>query len=89
MRLWRDNRIDGEYEISIDEILDKFLSSQVFTEPARNFEFALIWFVTQPEGLNSSFDADDREKYRKELDLVIDRAVERDILRAWIDGQPR
>lgn len=63
MKLWKENKVNQEYELSNKEVAKRFLGSIYGKKP---YEFggigmALIWFISQPEGLNSSHDWDEKK----------------------------
>jgi len=63
MKLWKENRIDQEYELANEEIAKQFLGSIYGKKP---YEFggiatALILFISKPDGLNSSHDWDEKK----------------------------
>lgn len=54
MKLWRNNRIDGEHELTIYEICDQFEAWAV-RKPRENWPLDrwLREFMTSPDGLSS------------------------------------
>ena len=57
MKLWKENRIDKEWELSNKEIADRFLRSKYSLRPFHT-ERALVDFITAKDGLNSIWDWD-------------------------------
>lgn len=67
MKLWKDNRLDREYEMNHDEIYKKFVNDVYFHNwkhglTRYNLYHSLIMFITCKDGLNSVFESDDFEK---------------------------
>lgn len=64
IKLWKENRIDKEYELEYIEILKGFAKSHYFKsfQEGFNFDRALRGYITDPQYLNSSFENDDYEK---------------------------
>lgn len=59
MKLWKGNKIDGEWELSNKEIVNKFLESRYGTlKYLRCFtiERALVYFISAKDGLNSGWE---------------------------------
>jgi len=54
MKLWKENRINQEWELSNKEIAHKFLLSKYSLRMYR--EKALVEFITAKDGLNSVWD---------------------------------
>ena len=59
MKLWKQNRLDKEFELPNSEIAKQFLAS---TFPKRYYSIrdALVYFITSPDGLNSSWEWDEK-----------------------------
>jgi hypothetical protein len=75
VKLWKDNRLDGAYELAEQEIADRFLASQ-FGNPDEcpwPLDRALRAFITEhePDGLSSVFENDD-PGYDRVVHLVLD-----------------
>lgn len=63
MKLWKNNRLDKEWELSNEEILQKFKQSKFHKIESWPWDRCLIAFITDPkDGLASVFDSDDFEK---------------------------
>lgn len=75
MKLWKENKIANEYEMSHDEVVALFKTSRYYAaweEENYNLRYQLTLFIGAKDGLNSSLD-DNPEK-----DL---RIIENEILR--------
>lgn len=86
IKLWKNNKIDGEYELTFDEVLDKFTASPLFKEPTgRPFEMALMNFITAPEpdGLSSVNDPRDRVTWGH----LVGHAAWRGVSHWWVREQ--
>jgi hypothetical protein len=59
MKLYRENRIDGEWDIPNDVIAEKFWQRYPDGEVGMQLDRALRGFIGDPEGLNSSWNPDD------------------------------
>lgn len=67
MKFWRGNKIDAEYELSVEEVARKFLNSKYSTANPQHDEIIeflplerrLRNFMTAPDGLNSTWDNED------------------------------
>lgn len=59
--LYRDNRLDGRWEISAGEVASGFLASRwrVVFEQGWPLDRALLTYIGSSEGLGSSFDTDE------------------------------
>lgn len=84
--LWLRNKADAKYEITFDELLDKFVASPLYTKPTnRWFEFTLMDFINAPEGLDSVNDPADFAAWNN----LVARAMQRGIVSQWRQGQVR
>lgn len=61
MKLWKQNRLDKEHEISNDEIAKRFLESPYAKADGRNLGYRLIFFITSKDGLNSTWEWDENK----------------------------
>jgi hypothetical protein len=61
IRLWKDNRVDGEYSLSDEEVAEGFATwlRQPETDVRPSFEFALRWYLARQ--LNSAFEPEDAD----------------------------
>lgn len=61
MKLWKENRTDQQWELSMEEIAEQFASSQYSPHVIKHWrlERCLRAFLTAPDGLNSVFDEED------------------------------
>jgi hypothetical protein len=73
MKLWRNNRRSGEWELSNEDIAARFLASKFgdFDEYPWRVDHALPVFIGDPEGLSSSFEPDDPD-YDRVIDLILE-----------------
>ena len=55
MKLFKDNRLDGEVDMSHDEILEGFRDSK-YNSDDMPMECGLSFYIAFPDGLNSAFD---------------------------------
>ena len=64
MKFWKNNRLDEEFEIHPSEVLDKFLESEHYKNwlEGCNFDRCLRGFLTDKDGLSSTFENEDYEK---------------------------
>lgn len=70
VKLWKDNRIDGEWELCLSEIADRFMAS-----PYNSDDYKLSWplqrtiraFITSSDGLSSVFDEADYERIHEAI----------------------
>ena len=70
MKLWRDNKIDQEWELPEREIAERFFGSPYADEPVP-LDRALRLFIAAPDGLSSVW-VDDAA-YDRILDIVVTR----------------
>jgi len=77
MRLWRDNSIDGEWELPEDEIARQFLASG-WAEITWPLDRALRAFMTDKAGLSSVWE--DIAAYDRVFDIVMQ--ARRDVQRS-------
>jgi hypothetical protein len=64
MKLWKGNRIDAEYELSNVEIAEKFIASEYFKKKYELYgstDKALVWFIGAKDGLNSTWEWDEKK----------------------------
>lgn len=78
MRLYKDNRIDGEFKLMNTQVADLFMASPWLHNSMRGWPLSrsLGAFIGAPEvegGLSSTFDIDEDPDFMAVLDLVIDR----------------
>lgn len=62
INLFKDNLIANKEEVSYDEIYDGLIAYEMFTKnypKIITFENSLILYVSNADGLSSSFDSDD------------------------------
>ncbi len=58
LKLWKENKLNQEWELSNEEIAERFCKSHSHNDiTIKN----LIYFITTKEGLNSSFDFDEKK----------------------------
>lgn len=83
MKLWKDNRIAGQWELTTDEIAERFLKTESAMKMLDGWPLrrALLAFICGHEYLNSSFGGTTKHDQREtEKDL---RAIEAKILEGW------
>jgi hypothetical protein len=68
LTMWKDNRVDGEHEMAIEEIARLYLESSWADQPM-NLERKVRSFMTDPDGPISSVWTDD-ETFQRLLDLI-------------------
>lgn len=58
MKLWEENRLDKEYELSNEEVAKQFINSIYGKKPYEfgGVDMALITFISNKDGLNSSWE---------------------------------
>lgn len=64
MKLWKGNRLNGEWELSNKEIATKFLKSSYYKkryDQYRGTVNALVFFITAKDGLDSTWEYDDKK----------------------------
>jgi len=76
MKLWRENRLDQEWELSEDEILARFIKSEHFNyyQKGWTLDRALRAFITALEsegGLNSVFEEDEYNILLDKVDALV------------------
>jgi len=62
MKLWKDNMLNQEWELSNEEIIKKFVEStqyQDFKEGGLHLRTALSLFISSKSGLSSVFETDE------------------------------
>lgn len=87
MKLWLENRVDQQWEIGDDDLIEKFLAwrgrpgdgghgalSRQEAIEWRGIEWALRLFIGEPNGLNSVFD---RPDFEATLDRIYQRLHDR------------
>lgn len=62
MRFWKENRINQEWSIDNKKIAERFIASKFYKEREayRGTAQALVFFITDKEGLNSSYEWEDK-----------------------------
>ena len=68
IKLWKENRVDQEYEMDINEIAKRFKESKYYTEYFKQgwpLDRALPLFICSRDGLNSVNDVKDYETIRE------------------------
>lgn len=73
MKLWKDNKVDAEWELPDDEVASRFLASK-YANPEEYpwpLERRLRVFISdnEPDGLQSVFDWED-PSYSSVLDII-------------------
>ena len=61
MKLWKENRLDQEYELPDEEVVKRFLT-WAETHQFNILDRALADFICSKEGLNSSFEIADLDR---------------------------
>ena len=61
MKLWKENKISQEWELSNQEIAKQFLKSRYYDFPNRSIDMSLVNFISSKDGLNSSWDWDSKK----------------------------
>lgn len=62
MKMWRENRRDGEWELSNQEIAEQFIKSKFYNlEYNLSFDRQLVNFICDEQGLNSVWDWDKKK----------------------------
>jgi hypothetical protein len=61
IKLWRENRVDQEWELSFEEVLNRFRVSEFFGLEEW-LDRRLRAFITDQKGLNSVFEEADYQK---------------------------
>ncbi|GAI71785.1 unnamed protein product, partial [marine sediment metagenome] len=69
MKLWRENRLDQEWESTFEEIYQRFKASEWYDVPYP-LERKLALYMTDPKYLNSTYEKDD---FLKLVDYIIKR----------------
>ncbi len=64
MKFWKNNRLDQEFEMHPEKVLDKFLKSKEYRDwlEGHNFDRSLRIFLTSKEGLFATFEKGDYDK---------------------------
>lgn len=80
MKLWKDNKISGEWNLPEEEIAERFLSSK-YADPERcpwRLDRALPAFIgdREPDGLSSVFEGGD-PAYERVVDLILEARARR------------
>lgn len=67
MKFWKDNKLNQEWEIHPEEILDKFLDSIYFKQWQEGYPIdrELPAFLCSKDGLSSVYEQEDYEKLRE------------------------
>ena len=71
MKLWKENRIDQEYEKLIDDIVTEFLQSDYNKDVDNAFQ-SVVLFISAKDGLNSSIELLTKGEL-KEFDIEISK----------------
>lgn len=64
MKLWKENNINQKWELDNKEIANRFIVSKYFKdryELYRGTEHALVWFIGAKDGLNSTWEWDNKK----------------------------
>jgi hypothetical protein len=64
VKLWKENRLNQEWELSNKEIAEKFMASDFYKnryEKYNSTDRALIWFISDKDGLNSTWEFDEKK----------------------------
>ncbi len=74
MKLWKDNKRSGEYELPEQEIADRFLASKYgdLDQYPRRLDRALSVFIAdhEPDGLSSVWEPGD-PAYERVVDIIL------------------
>lgn len=75
MKLWRENKISGEWDLSEHEIAERFLGSKYgdLEQYPWRLDRALPMFISdrEPDGLSSVFEVGD-PAYERVVDLILE-----------------
>ena len=77
MKLYKENRIDQEYEIADSELIQKFKDAYsksknyISLREARGIEFVLRFFIGSKDGLNSTVEEIEFMKFFKKNRLLL------------------
>ena len=82
IKLWKENRVDKEYDLSFKTIKDVFVRSKYFKDwkngnTKSNLYYSLIWFITAKDGLNSAFEKQDFENLYSYIEKEVEN-IEKD-----------
>lgn len=71
IKLWKGNRISGEYEMNATDVISKFFESKFYSEEViigeQNLFRMFRSFLGSKEGLNSTVESEDIEKLEQLL----------------------
>ena len=61
MKIWIENKVENEIEISFEEIAQKFFNSEIFKQAEKEdrFERLFLLFLADKNGLNCTYEQKD------------------------------
>ena len=69
MKLWKENKLSEEWELSNKEIAKRFLDSEFNVEDSST-EICLVQFISDKHGLNSSWEWDKKGSIEGSQDML-------------------
>ncbi len=63
MKLWKENKLNQEWELDNKGVVKRFLNSEYGKNPEKykGKDNALVYFITGKDGLNSSYDWEEKK----------------------------